>query len=186
MSEIGDECPRYDDECPRYDDECPRYDDECPRYDDECPNSMTTSVAEKETIEYWLPFHSAAIIASLKSMGVRKCWDHLQLLGGLRYSHLFLPNWDQSYLCLTSFIGRILPSSHLSLVRLDLCLRGDDYLYLLVTARNLLILMILKTPVLQNLVKMYPSHSPHSRVQSSRWRLNRLLVYLVPGARWIV
>ena len=37
VSEIGDECPRYDDECSRYD-------DECLLYDDEFPNSMTSNI----------------------------------------------------------------------------------------------------------------------------------------------
>ena len=54
-----------------------------------------------------------------KSIGVRKCRGHLLITLGLVYLHSFLP-LGRVYLNPTSFIGRILPNSHLSLVSCDL------------------------------------------------------------------
>ena len=44
-------------------------------------------------------------------MGMRKYRSHLRTTRDLGYSHSFLPYWAWAYLCLTSFIGNILPNS---------------------------------------------------------------------------
>ena len=58
----------------------------------------------------------SGIMVSPNSMRVRKCRSHLQANLWFGYSHSYLLQWDMVYLCPTYFIGRILPSYHLSKV----------------------------------------------------------------------
>ena len=74
-------------------------------------------VKKKEAIEYLLSFCPLGIIFSPNSIRMEKCKCHLKATWGSGYCLLSLPHWDRAYLCPSSFIGRILLSSHLSKAR---------------------------------------------------------------------
>ena len=58
--------------------------------------------------------------SSTQFNGREDYWDHLQVTLAFEYFHSSLLHWIRVYLHPTLFIGRILPSSHLSQVRHDL------------------------------------------------------------------
>ena len=61
------------------------------------------------------------------SMGVRICRNHIQATLEILVFPIILSHWYRAYLCLTSFIGRILLNYHLSKARHDLWYIKDAY-----------------------------------------------------------
>ena len=61
------------------------------------------------------------------SMGVRICRNHIQTTLEILVFPIIFSHWYRAYLCLTSFIGRILLNYHLNKARHDLWSIGDAY-----------------------------------------------------------
>ena len=70
-------------------------------------------LVENGVVGYWLPFRSFRDYVPPNSIGEGKCRCHLQATRGIP-TH---PLLGRAYLRLTSFIGRILPSSQFSLAK---------------------------------------------------------------------
>ena len=76
---------------------------------------------QKRNYGIWLPFCLIRGLWSTNSMGVVYVEITYKLLWGLWNSYSSFPHWDRAYLCLTSFIDRILPSSNLASLGLTFC-----------------------------------------------------------------